>query len=126
VIAFAVAVAPVAAALVAGVGARTVSAATIHDCHGKAAQDGHMANGADGAQHSHHIAPQHAEKGGCPDCDRPDKANCVGDGVKCCKLTGMVAVLPVVFVPAENVDRAASPPILTGWQAHPPPPPPRA
>lgn len=124
VIAFAVAVAPVAAVLAAGVGGRTVNAATMHDCH-RAAQDGHMANGADSAQHSHHIAAQDADRAGCPDCDRPNKANCVGDGAKCCKLTGMVAVMPAVVTPAENIDLAASPPTLTGWQMRPPAPPPR-
>jgi hypothetical protein len=114
-IALAVAVAPVAAGLVASAAARTASAAmtAAHDCHGS-------------ARH-HDKGPHHSDKADCPDCqDQHQTKNCVGDGGKCCKLTGMVAALPIVLAPAENVDLAASPPTLTGWQARPPPPPPRA
>lgn len=115
-IALAVAVAPFAAALLAGPGAaRAASAATARDCHG------HKASGTDDAATGHHGQ----NKGGCPDCggQRHD-AKCI-DGGKCCKLTGMVAVLPVVIGPAETVDLALNPPALVGWQVRPPPPPPR-
>ena len=114
-IALAVAVAPVAAGLVASAAARTATAATTaaHDCHGK-------------AQH-HDEGPHHSDKAGCPDCqDQHQTKNCVGDGGKCCKLTGMVAVLPVVVAPVETVDLAPNPPALIGWQMRPSPPPPRA
>jgi hypothetical protein len=113
-IALAVAVAPVAAGLVASAAARTATATVkaAHDCDGK-------------VQH-HDKGPHHSGKAGCPDCqDEQQAKNCIGDGGKCCKLTGMVAFLPLVVTPAENVDLAAIPPTLTGWQARPPPPPPR-
>ena len=115
-IAFAVAVAPVAATLLASAGARAATAAVTvkHDCHGK-------------AQHDKKGLQNHSDKAGCPDCDDAEDQTkkCIGDGVKCCKLTGMVAVLPAVVTPAENIDLAASPPTLTGWQMRPPAPPPR-
>jgi hypothetical protein len=116
-IALAVAVAPVAATLLASAGARAASSAVTaeHDCHGK-------------AQHDQKGPQNHRDKAGCPDCDdgHDQTKKCIGDGVKCCKLTGMIAVLPVVAAPAENVDLAAPPPTLTGWQVRPPAPPPRA
>jgi hypothetical protein len=116
-IALAVAVAPVAATLLASAGARaaTATVAAKHDCHGK-------------AQHHDNGSQSHSDKAGCPHCDggQGQAKKCIGDGVKCCKLIGMVAVLPVVIAPAEKVDLAASPPTLTGWQVRPPPPPPRA
>src|SRR5262245_28030889 len=115
-IALAVAVAPVAATWVAGVGARAASAATVHDCHGKAAHDGHKASGADGAQHGHHMAVPSSDKGGCPDCDSPAKAKCIGDGGKCCKLTGIALELPAVIGPVEAVALEANPPEMIGWQ----------
>ncbi len=116
-IALAVATAPVAATQLASTGTRAATAAVAakHNCHGKT-QD-------------HEKGPHKpSSKADCPDCQDQDRgdAPCTGDGVKCCKLTGMVAVLPIVLAPAENVDLATSPPILTGWQARPPPPPPRA
>jgi len=116
-IAFAVAVAPVAATLLAGAGAQATTATVTakHDCHGM-------------AQHDKKGLQNHSDKADCPDCDhgQDQTKTCIGDGVKCCKLTGMVAVLPVVATPAENVDLAAGPPTLTGWQMRPPAPPPRA
>lgn len=125
-IAFAVAVAPVAAALVAGVGARAATAATVHDCHGKADQDAHTASSTDAAQHGHQMAVQDADEGGCPNCDSQGKVKCIGDGGKCCKLTGMVVALPIVIAPLEAVDLQVQPPALIGWLARPPSPPPRA
>lgn len=115
-IALAVAVAPVAVALLAGPGAAQAASATMaHDCHG------HKAGGTDDSAAGHHSQ----DKGGCPDCGgQQHHAKCI-DGGKCCKLTGMVAVLPVVIGPAETVDLAPNPPALVGWQVRPPPPPPR-
>src|SRR5262245_10540809 len=98
-IALAVAVAPVAAGLVASAAARTATAATTapHDCHGKA--------------QSHDKGTQHSDKAGCPDCqDQHQTNNCIGDGGKCCKLTGMVTVLPVIVAPVEAIDLAPNPP----------------
>jgi hypothetical protein len=116
-IAFAVAIAPVTATLLASVGPRVATAAVTakHDCHGM-------------AQHDKTGLHNHSDKADCPDCDdrQHQTKKCIGDGVKCCKLTGMVAVLPVFVTPAENAELAASPPTLTGWQVRPPAPPPRA
>jgi hypothetical protein len=116
-IALAVAVAPVAATLVASAGAWAATAVVTakHDCHGH-------------AQHHDKDPQADSDKVGCPDCDggQGHTKKCIGDGVKCCKLTGMVTVLPVVAAPAQNVVLAAYPPTLTGWQMRPPPPPPRA
>lgn len=111
-IALAVAAAPVAATLFASAGARAAAAVAGHDCHG-------MSRDHDKGPHA---------KAGCPDCQDHDRdyAKCTGDGGKCCKLTGMVAVLPVVAAPVESADLAANPPTLIGWQIRPPPPPPRA
>ena len=124
-IALAVAVAPVAAMVVSG-GVRTADAAVAHHCHGEVAQS--MAGDGDDAtlpRQDQHKTSQTA-KGSCPDCHGKGQVSCIGDGGKCCKLTGMVAVLPFVTAPAETVDLAASPPRLTGWQMRPSPPPPRA
>ncbi len=126
-IALAVAVAPVAATVIAG--AQPAGAAPMHDCHATAVEHHHGGGHTDGAaalQHSHESASQDTEKGGCPDCDTKRHTKCVGDGGKCCKLTGMVAVLPLVMVSAEIIDVAANPPALTGREIRPPPPPPRA
>lgn len=116
-IALVVACAPVAATLLASVGARAATAAVTakHDCHGK-------------AQHDKTSLHNHGDRAGCPDCNdgHGHTKSCIGDGVKCCKLTGMVAVLPVVATPVGNVDVAANPPMLTGWCMRPPAPPPRA
>jgi hypothetical protein len=113
-IALAVAVAPVAAGLVVSAAARTATATmtAAHDCHDK-------------AQH-HDKGPRHSGKAGCPDCQDDRTKNCIGDGGKCCKLTGVVTILHVVVAAVETVDLATSPPALTGWQARPQPPPPRA
>jgi hypothetical protein len=113
-IALAVAVAPVAATVVASAAARTAAAAATHDCHGKAAQDHHQK------------APDDTNKAGCPDCDSKHKSTCVGDGGKCCKLTGVLAALPAAIDHMATVDIAANPPTLIGWQVRPPPPPPRS
>ena len=126
-IALAVAIAPVAAMVVSGGGGRTANAEVTHHCHGKVAQG--TAGHDDDATLPHHDqnkSSQTTGKGSCPDCDGNGQVNCIGDGGKCCKLTGMVAVLPLVAGPAQTTDRAASPPTLTGWQVRPPPPPPRA
>jgi hypothetical protein len=113
-IALAVAAAPIAATVLASAGARaaTTATATKHDCHGNA-QD--------------HKKGPHA-KAGCPNCKDQDRdyAKCTGDGGKCCKLTGMLTVLPAVAEPLETVDLATNPPALIGWQIRPSPPPPRA
>ena len=115
-VALAVAVAPIAATLLASAGARAATAAVTakHDCHGQ-------------AQHHETGLEYHSDKAGCPDCDggQHHTKTCFGDGVKCCKLIGMVAVLPVAVAPAESVVVAAGPLSLTGWQVRPPPPPPR-
>jgi hypothetical protein len=109
-IALAVAVAPVAAALLAGAEPRAATAATVHDCHGKS---------------EHHDKVQDlSNDGSCADCSQ-DGATCIGDGGKCCKLTGMVMVLPVVLAPAEPSELAVNGPALTGRQVRPPPPPPQ-
>jgi hypothetical protein len=116
-VALAVAVAPVATTLLASAGARAATAAVTaeHDCHGK-------------AQHHEKGPEHHSDKAGCPDCDggQNQTKTCIGDGVKCCKLIGMVVVLPVAMAPADSVALAAAPLRLTGWQVRPPPPPPRA
>jgi hypothetical protein len=126
-IALAIAVAPVAATVIAG--AQPANAAPMYDCHSTAVEhhheDGRM-DGATASQHSHARASQDTEKGSCPDCDAKQHTKCVGDGGKCCKLTGMVAVLPLVMVSAEITDVAANPSMLTGREIRPPPPPPRA
>jgi hypothetical protein len=113
-IALAVAAAPVAVTPLASAGGRaaTVAAAAKHDCHGMT-QD--------------HEKGQHG-KAGCPDCQDQDRdyAKCTGDGSKCCKLTGMVTVLPAVAARVAAVNLVANPPTLIGWQVRPSPPPPRA
>jgi hypothetical protein len=122
-IALAVAVAPVAAASVGGV--RAASAAAVHDCQHMASQ--HPGGGMrdmPAAHHNHDGALQVGDNGGCPDCSPKRDAKCFDDG-KCCKLTGVVAVLPTVTAPAESSGLAANPPTLIGWQMRPPPPPPR-
>jgi hypothetical protein len=127
IIAFAVVVAPVAAALVGG--SRPASAATAHDCHGKAAESNRKASVADGAataHPNHRTALQATDEDSCPDCNNKNQTKCLGDGSKCCKLTGIVLGLPAVMAPLKAVDLEAHPPALTGWQARPPPPPPRA
>jgi hypothetical protein len=63
---------------------------------------------------------------GCPDCDSKHQPKCIGDGGKCCKLTGVVAALPAAMGHAATVDIGANPPALIGWQVRPPPPPPRS
>jgi hypothetical protein len=133
-IALAVAVAPVAVTVIAGAqpaGAAPThsSAAPMHDCPGIAAGHHHGHGDADGAaapQHGHDIAAQDTEKDDCPGCDAKHHRKCIGDGGKCCKLTGMVAVLPAVMDSAEVTELAANPPMLTGREIRPPPPPPRA
>jgi hypothetical protein len=102
-IALAVAVAPVGTALRA---APAAAAAVTHDCHGKAPQDINKAN--------------------CPDCDSQTQANCPGDGSKCCKLTGTIAVLPALIATAAAIDSVADPREPSGWQLRPRPPPPRS
>ena len=68
-----------------------------------------------------------SDKAGCPDCgSQQNDSKCVGDDGKCCKLTGMVAVLPVVAARVEPVNLATNLPTLIGWQVRPSPPPPRA
>ncbi len=116
-IALAVAVAPVAATLLASAGAQAATSAVAakHDCHGKT-QD-------------HEKGPHTLSgKAGCPDCQDQDRdyTKCTGDGSKCCKLTGVVAVLPVVAAPLDMVVLATNPPTPIGWQVRPSPPPPRA
>jgi hypothetical protein len=133
-IALAVAVAPVAATVMAGAQPASAApthsnAAPVHDCHSMAAGHHHGHGGTDGAaasQHSHDKASQDTEKGDCPDCDAKRHAKCAGDGGKCCKLTGMVAVLPAVMGSVEITELAADPPMLIGREIRPPPPPPRA
>jgi hypothetical protein len=127
-IALAVAAAPVAATLIAG--ARPARAAAVHDCHRMAQELHHQTGCADDATSGHHChdsALQQMSTGSCPDCQGQDQTKkCMGDGVKCCKLTGMVTVLPFVEAPVETVGLATSPPTLVGWQIRPSPPPPRA
>jgi len=126
-IAVAVAVAPVAATLIGG--ARPARAAAVHDCHRMAPEQHHQAGCTDDATTGHHChdsALQDMDKGSCPDCQEQDQTKkCIGDGSKCCKLTGMAAVLPAVAAPAETVVLSANLPALTGWQMRPSPPPPR-
>jgi len=122
-IALAVAVAPVAAMAVSG--ARTADTAVTHHCNGEVAQSTVDGGEATLSHHNPDKAPQHTDKGSCPDCGNKDHVSCIGDGGKCCKLTGMVAVLPLVRAPAETADLAASPPTLKGWRIRPSPPPPR-
>jgi hypothetical protein len=96
-----------------------------HDCDRMASQ--HEPGGThdmDAADHDH--AMQDSTGDGCPDCgSKNGHAKCI-DGGKCCKLTGMVAGLPDITIPAETADYAANPPTLVGWQLRPPWPPPRA
>ena len=133
-IALAVAVAPMAVTVMAGAQPASAApahshAAPMHDCHRLAAGHHHGPGGTDGAaasQHSHDMASQDTEKGDCPDCDAKRHGKCVGDGGKCCKLTGMVTVLPAVMDCAEITVLAANPPMLIGREIRPPPPPPRA
>jgi hypothetical protein len=125
-IALAVASAPIAAMAVSGGGVRAADAAVTHHCHGKAAQS--TAGDADDAALPHHNqdkTSQQTDKGSCPGCDGKGQVNCIGDGGKCCKLTGMAAVLPLVIGPAETADPATSMPTLVGWRMRPSPPPPR-
>jgi hypothetical protein len=118
-IAFAVALAPVAATMLGSAGARaaTAAAAAKHDCR---------SSGQNRDQGSHN----HSGKADCPDCQDQDQdrdyAKCTGDGIKCCKLTGMVTVLPDVASPALSVSIASNLPALIGWRMGPSPPPPRA
>ena|SRR5262245_31875483 len=124
-IALAVATAPVAAALLGGTQPVAMVAAQ-HDCHRMASQHepGGM-NEMDTADHDHAAAVQDSNSDGCPDCGSKNHVKCI-DGGKCCKLTGMIAGLPDVTIPAETADYAANPPRLIGWQLRPPRPPPRA
>ena len=124
-IALAVAVAPVAAMVIAGSGVRTTNIAVTHHCHGKLAQS---AAGHDATlpNHDQDKTSQQTDKGSCQDCDGKGQVDCIGHGGKCCKLTGMVAVLPVVAAPLETAVLATNPPTLIGWQMRPSPPPPRA
>src|SRR5262245_27824266 len=134
VIALAVAAAPVAATAMAGAQPTDAApahadAAPMHDCPGMAAghHQGHGdADAAATPQHGHDISSSETEKGGCPGCDAKHHRKCVGDGGKCCKLTGMVAALPFVMASDELTDVAAIPQILIGREIRPPPPPPRA
>jgi hypothetical protein len=127
-IALAVAAAPVAATLVTG--ARPARAAEVHDCHRMAQERHHQTGCTDDATTGHHChdsALQDMDRGSCPDCqDQHHNKKCIGDGGKCCKLTGMVAVLPVVAAPVQAVDLSTNLPKLVGWQMRPSPPPPRA
>jgi ribosomal protein L37AE/L43A len=133
-IALAVTAAPLAATVMAGTQPASVApthsrAAPMHDCHSMAAGQHHGHGDTDGAaaiQHSHDIASQDTEKGECPDCGAKRHSKCVGDGGKCCKLTGMVTALPAVLASAQITELAANPPMLTGREIRPPPPPPRA
>src|SRR5262245_29914914 len=126
-IALAVALAPVTATVMAA--AQPASAAPMHDCPSMAGEHHHGHGRSDGAatsQHSHQSASQDTEKADCPDCAAKRHAKCIGDGGKCCKLTGLVTVLPAVIASAEITEQAANPPMLTGREIRPPPPPPRA
>jgi hypothetical protein len=127
-IALAVAMAPVAATAIAG--ARPASASLLPGCHGAGPTRHHAAACTDGAatmRHCHHSASQDMDKGSCPDCpDQDQTKKCMGDGSKCCKLTGMMIHLPAVTVAAGTVQLEADPPALTGWRLRPSPPPPRA
>jgi hypothetical protein len=125
-IALAVAVAPVAAMVIAG--APAAQAAPVHDCHSMAPEPHQGVGCMDAAATVHDChgdISQDPEKDSCPDCDAKRHAKCVGDGGKCCKLTGVVALLPLVMATAEITDLAANPPMLTGREIQPPPPPPR-
>lgn len=127
-IALAVAAAPVAATLVAG--AQPARAAAVHDCH-RMAQELHGPTGctddATTGHHCHDGTLQNMDMGDCPDCQEQDQTRrCMGDGSKCCKLTGMVTVLPIVAAPVVTVDPATNLHTLTGLQIRPSPPPPRA
>ena len=98
-IGFAVATAPVAAA-VASVKAAPKTA--MEDCHGKAAKL-------------------------CPDCDtKAKKAKCPGDGSKCCKLTGTLAALPAVPVVAIAAHQLPEPQSVPDRSLRPQIPPPRS
>jgi hypothetical protein len=89
----------VASAPVASALAAT-SKAAVHDCHGKSAED--------------HSCCE--KMGKCPDA-------C---GVKCCKLMGMVTVLPVIEPASLIVPEAVEPQKPPDWRLRPRPPPPRS
>lgn len=120
-VAMAVALAPVAATLVASAGAPAASAAAAHECHGKTAQNAHKPGGGERVATADHL--QRTEMDNCSDCDGQYHPKCVGDGGKCCKLIGMVTLLPAISGAAETADLVTNPPTLTGWKVRPPPPP---
>jgi DUF2946 family protein len=97
-IAFAVAVAPVGSALAAS---QALSKQAMEDCHGKKS----------GQDHS------------CCDSKSKCPETC---GIKCCKLMGMIVVLPAIVAPRWTPLRVADPQRPPDWQLRPRPPPPRA
>jgi len=96
-IALAVAVAPLGAAFAA---IHEGAQPAIHDCDGPTPSD----------------MPCCDAKAACPD-------SC---GIACCKLMGMITVLPVFDLTVVVPARAADPPKPPDWQQRPQPPPPRS
>src|SRR5262245_16788707 len=96
-IATAVALAPVGSALAAYA---AMAKPAMHDCHGKKVADDHSCCNA---------------MAKCPEC-----------GVKCCKLMGMIVVLPDISAPVIQQPEVVDPQKPPDWQMRPRPPPPRS
>lgn len=99
-IGFAVATAPVGAAM-ASVN-KTAAKTAMADCHGKIAKP-------------------------CPDCDsKASKTKCPGDGSKCCKLAGTIAAVPEVLGLVVAAQKIFEPPSMRDRSLRPRTPPPRS
>ena len=95
----AVATAPLGAAMAS---AKPAAKTVADDCHGKGTKP-------------------------CPDCDsKGKKAKCPGDGSKCCKLVGAIAVLPSVLAVVVTAHKVSEPRRMPDRTLRPRIPPPRS